>query len=89
MDNRELLKIDGLALSFGGHQVLCDVTCHQGDGEILGLIGPNGAGKTCVLNGITVFYKPQQGRIFFDGKDITLRIWGSQGLFKISNSFRG
>lgn len=71
MDNRELLKVDGLVLSFGGHQVLCDVTCHLGDGEILGLIGPNGAGKTCVLNSITMFYKPQQGRIFFDGKDIT------------------
>lgn len=95
MDNRELVKVDGLALSFGGHQALRDVTCYLGDGEILGLIGPNGAGKTSVLNTITMFYKPQQGRIFFEGKDITdyrthhIADLGIARAFQNTNSFRG
>jgi branched-chain amino acid transport system ATP-binding protein len=41
------------------------------EGEILGLIGPNGAGKTTLFNLITGVHLPSQGRIFFDGQDIT------------------
>lgn len=40
-------------------------------GEILGLIGPNGAGKTTVFNLIMGKLKPDSGRIFFKGRDIT------------------
>ena len=40
-------------------------------GELLGLIGPNGAGKTSLINSISGFYRPQFGKIFFDGNDIT------------------
>jgi branched-chain amino acid transport system ATP-binding protein len=40
-------------------------------GEILAIIGPNGAGKTCLLNCINGFYRPQSGRIFLQGKNLT------------------
>src|SRR5439155_24963462 len=40
-------------------------------GEIVGLIGPNGAGKTTLFNGITGYMHPDEGRIAFDGADIT------------------
>jgi branched-chain amino acid transport system ATP-binding protein len=40
-------------------------------GEIFAVIGPNGAGKTCLLNCISRFYTPQEGQIFYKGKDIT------------------
>lgn len=39
--------------------------------EILAIIGPNGAGKSCLLNCINGFYRPQEGDIFFEGKNIT------------------
>ena len=40
-------------------------------GEILALIGPNGAGKTSLLNCLNHFYKPDRGRILFEGHDLT------------------
>lgn len=71
MSNTTILNVDDLVLSFGGNRVLTDVSFHLVQGEILGLIGPNGAGKTSVLNSITMFYRPDSGRIVLDGRDIT------------------
>ncbi len=65
------IKIENLSLAFGGVKALTDINIDVRDKEILAIIGPNGAGKTCVLNCINGFYKPQHGRITFDGKDIT------------------
>jgi branched-chain amino acid transport system ATP-binding protein len=39
--------------------------------EILAIIGPNGAGKSCLLNCINGFYRPQEGAIFFEDRNIT------------------
>jgi branched-chain amino acid transport system ATP-binding protein len=47
------------------------ITTTVAAGEILGLIGPNGAGKTTLFNLISGFYRPDQGRILFQGRDIT------------------
>jgi branched-chain amino acid transport system ATP-binding protein len=65
------LRVEQLCLSFGGVAALIKVSLAVQDGEILADIGPNGAGKTCLLNCISGFYHPQQGRIYFDGRDIT------------------
>ncbi len=40
-------------------------------GSIAAIIGPNGAGKTSLLNCIAGFYRPQRGRIVFEGRDVT------------------
>jgi len=69
--HQDLLEVSGLWLSFGGNIVLTDLSFKLAPGEILGLIGPNGAGKTSVLNSITMFYRPQQGKILFKNVDIT------------------
>ena len=65
------IKIDNISLSFGGVRSLIDINVEVKDREILAIIGPNGAGKTCLLNCINGFYKPQQGNIYFEGKNIT------------------
>ena len=59
----ESLDVKGLALSFGGIQVLQDISVRLRAGEITGLIGPNGAGKTSFFNCLTGLYTPQQGSI--------------------------
>jgi len=56
---------------FGGVLALDDVSLEVMTGEIFGLVGPNGSGKTTLVNAITGFYPPQQGRIIFDGREIT------------------
>ncbi len=68
---RTKIKIENLSLSFGGVRSLVDINVDIHDHEILAIIGPNGAGKTCLLNCINGFYKPQQGRIYLEGRDIT------------------
>lgn len=65
------LEVTGLSLSFGGLAALEDVNFRVRKGELLGLIGPNGAGKSCLLNCISGFYRPQKGRIIFEGRDVT------------------
>ncbi len=71
MKKRELLKVDGITKSFGGLVALNNVTMYVNEGEIVGLIGPNGAGKTTLFNVITGFYKPDRGKVFFNGVEIT------------------
>jgi len=65
------LLVQELCLTFGGLQALADINIQVKEGEILAVIGPNGAGKTCLLNCINGFYRPQEGQILFDSKDIT------------------
>ena len=71
MIERYPLEVRNVDLSFGGLNVLKDVSLEVSEGEILAVIGPNGAGKTSLLNCITGFYRPKKGRIFFHGRDIT------------------
>ena len=65
-----LLQIEDLRIAFGGVNALAGVSVEVTRGEIFSLIGPNGAGKTVLLNCISGLYKPQGGRILFNGKDI-------------------
>lgn len=65
-----LLICDGVSRWFGGIQALKEVSLQVGRGEILGLVGPNGSGKTTMVNCITGFYHPQQGRISLEGQSI-------------------
>jgi len=71
MADPETLRLEGVALAFGGLQVLDGVSLATRPGELLALIGPNGAGKTSVLNCVSGIYRPSAGRIAFGAADIT------------------
>jgi len=66
-----LLQIEDLRIAFGGVSALAGVSLEVKRGEIFSLIGPNGAGKTVLLNCVSGLYKPQAGRILYDGNDIS------------------
>ena len=66
-----LLEVTNLGISFGGLRAVDEFNLSIEKGELYGLIGPNGAGKTTVFNMLTGIYKPTDGKIFLDGKDIT------------------
>ena len=66
-----ILAVENLSLAFGGLQVLSNVSFQVSPGEVFAIIGPNGAGKTSILNSISGFYKPSQGRVYFDGEEIS------------------
>ncbi|MBR2295452.1 MAG: ABC transporter ATP-binding protein [Clostridiales bacterium] len=64
-----MIKIEGLSHSFGKNTVLEDVDLEIGSGKVLGLVGINGAGKSTLLRLISGVYKPQKGKVTYDGKD--------------------
>ncbi len=66
-----LLKLDGVTKRFGGLIAVNSVDLVVEEGEKLGIVGPNGSGKTTLYNLISGVYMPDEGRIFFEGKEIT------------------
>jgi branched-chain amino acid transport system ATP-binding protein len=66
-----LLETEGLSINYGGVAAIADVSVSVQEGEIHGVIGPNGAGKTSLINAVTGFVKARQGRIRFNGADVT------------------
>jgi len=65
------LRVEDVAKHFGGVIAVDGVSFEVREGEILSIIGPNGAGKTSLLNMVSGFYRPDRGRITFEGEDIT------------------
>jgi branched-chain amino acid transport system ATP-binding protein len=86
--------VDKLTKRFGGLTAVNSVSFALARDEIVGLIGPNGAGKTTLLRLITKILRPDEGRIVFNGEDITgLRPWdvverGIAGTFQNMRPFR-
>ena len=66
-----LLQLDGTTKRFLGLVAVDNVSFEVKKGEVFALIGPNGAGKTTLFNCITGMFPPSEGRVTFDGKDIT------------------
>ena len=66
-----MLDVTNLGISFGGLRAVDAFEVHIKKGELYGLIGPNGAGKTTVFNMLTGVYKPTDGVIKLDDKNIT------------------
>ncbi len=66
-----VIRATGLRAGYGELDVLQEVTVEVRRGELVSLIGPNGAGKSTVLKTIMGFLRPRDGRVVFDGEDIT------------------
>ncbi|MEQ1832465.1 MAG: ABC transporter ATP-binding protein [Candidatus Eisenbacteria bacterium] len=66
-----LLHLDHVTMQFGGLKAVSDFSLEIQKGELIGLIGPNGAGKTTVFNCITGVYTPTQGKVMFEGRQIS------------------
>lgn len=67
----ELIRLDNISKSYGDNEVLDELTLTVDENQFVTLLGPSGCGKTTTLRIIGGFEKPDQGRVYFDGKDIT------------------
>ncbi|MDA8761502.1 ABC transporter ATP-binding protein [Amylibacter sp.] len=66
-----MITINNLTKKFGGFTAVNDASLTIEEGSITGLVGPNGAGKTTLFNVIAGIYRPSNGSVMLDGKDIT------------------
>jgi len=66
-----ILSISGIRKHFGGISVLDGINMELEEGNLYQLIGPNGSGKTTLINVVSGLLKPDEGKIIFDGHDIT------------------
>ncbi|HEX9771196.1 MAG TPA: ABC transporter ATP-binding protein [Kiloniellales bacterium] len=88
------LVTEGIVKRFGGVTALDQVSFEIETGELVGLIGPNGSGKTTFLNVLSGFYRPDQGRAWFEGRPIAgrepsdLAGWGIARSFQVTKIFR-
>lgn len=68
-----MLRLDNVSVNYGAIEALTGITMHVEKGEVVTLIGANGAGKTTTLRTITGLLEPRDGRITFEGEDISGR----------------
>lgn len=66
-----LLDVDGLVKEFGGLRAIDDLSVSVDRGELVGVMGPNGAGKSTFFNCVSGVVAPDDGRVVFDGEDVT------------------
>ncbi len=69
--NQSILRGDGLLKKYHKRTVVRGVSLEVRQGEVVGLLGPNGAGKTTTFYMIVGMIKPTEGRVWFDGREIT------------------
>ena len=71
MDEKTIIRLQNISVSFDEQPVLQDLNLKISDGEFVTLLGPSGCGKTTTLRIIGGFVKPDSGDVFFDEKPMT------------------
>ena len=66
-----MLSIENVSVSLGGSRILRDVSLDVSSNRVFCLMGRNGVGKTTTLKSVVGLYKPNSGRVVFDGRDIS------------------
>ena len=69
-ENKPLIRLEKISLSFGKRQILDNVNFHVNSGEILGMLGPNGVGKSTLFNLIIGLIKPDFGSIIINEENV-------------------
>lgn len=70
-NHEPILEVKGISKSFGGIKAVDNFFMSLGKSKITALVGPNGCGKSTAFNLVTGFLKPDNGQIYFQGKEIT------------------
>jgi branched-chain amino acid transport system ATP-binding protein len=68
-----MLTLENVSVNYGAIEALTGVSMHVEQGEVVTLIGANGAGKTTTLRTITGLLQPRQGKVIFEGEDISAK----------------
>ena len=65
------LRMEHITKRFPGVLASDDISIEVGEGEVLALVGENGAGKTTLMNILMGLYQPDEGRILYEGRDVS------------------
>jgi ABC-type branched-subunit amino acid transport system ATPase component/ABC-type branched-subunit amino acid transport system permease subunit len=85
---KSLIEVKNLSVNFGGVKALQNVNLTLGYDEVLAVIGPNGAGKTTLFNLISGIYRPSEGHVLFESKDITTLSAHARARLGIARTFQ-
>ncbi|PYN96455.1 MAG: ABC transporter ATP-binding protein [Candidatus Rokuibacteriota bacterium] len=66
-----MLTLESVSKRFGGLTAVRAVSLEVREHDLVGIIGPNGAGKTTLFNVISGYFRPEEGRVVFAGRDVT------------------
>ncbi|MBF2982574.1 ATP-binding cassette domain-containing protein, partial [Pseudomonas aeruginosa] len=66
-----MLRVESIHAGYGDFRVLHGVSLDVGQGQAVGVVGPNGHGKSTLLKAVCGLLPVSQGRVIFDGEDIT------------------
>ncbi len=72
LSHSPILRAENLIKVYGGRTVVNGLSLHVDKGEVVGLLGPNGAGKTTAFYMTIGLIKPDSGKVFFNGKEVSL-----------------
>jgi branched-chain amino acid transport system ATP-binding protein len=87
-NNMPLLRLENITKQFGGLIAVNQVNLEVETGQFLGIVGPNGSGKTSLFNLISGVFYPDEGNIFFEGRDITRLPPHKRALMGIGRTFQ-
>lgn len=85
---QSILSTTGVIKSFDGLVAVNDITYEVFPGQTAGIMGPNGAGKSTFFNLLTGFYRPQKGRVIYQGRDITRMRSDERVILGIARTFQ-
>lgn len=71
MNANEIIRVEGVTKRFGKTAALDNVNQHISKGEVVVVIGPSGSGKSTFLRCLNMLEEPTEGKVFFEGNDIT------------------